>query len=649
MEEQFDWSPSPPSSPLSSSPPLSPLFDPSSSDSLSYSSSPPPPHILLDSQQLPVTISGSLSSSDANSVLDSINAYLHQVFVYGDSWHVITRAVALDPHCLLALVLMADYLIANESFGLAVQYLRRARHLLQLHGPSSPHSARERLYVVAWNEWVKGKRHALVTLTELIAAHPSDLFAVKKAQLIAFLQGDFPRMLSIVRQPAVEAACGGRPFYHGMLAFALEENGEVEEAEVAARKGVAMDATDVWSYHAIAHCLLHQGRVREGIEWMERHCGVWEHCMSFMYTHAWFHTALFYLDAQRFDRVQHCYEQHIWRQTDACSTVDHTQLSTTASTATPAAATPSLPPTPAPHRQLPIAADSPSIFTPFLHTDKSKTEDQLNALLILWKWELRVTPPPASTAGEGDGGKGEEGEGGFEGRWKELVGWVGWPPGNCLGLYGLLLLHALVRAGEVEKAKQLRALMADKVDAMDDADRGKKKAKHAAIFLPMADAIFTADTDPSPRGQQAAYDLISPIMTTYHRYLHRQERKHQRKGQPTLEEGRAAAPSPPSTPPSSASETASASASWSVVSFPWSGRHLLQVLVGSGEQRSVLTDWWVQLLYSSGHHQECEEEARRWLREKRGDEGKQGWQRWVDACQQRLLSPRAGSAQGAVL
>ena len=43
----------------------------------------------------------------------------------------------------------------------------------------------------------------------------------------------------------------------------------LEAAEVAARQGVEREPGDVWAYHAVAHCLLAQGRVREGIDWME--------------------------------------------------------------------------------------------------------------------------------------------------------------------------------------------------------------------------------------------------------------------------------------------------------------------------------------------------------------------------------------------
>ena len=290
MEEQFDWSPSPPASPLSPESPSSPLDDSAAISSYTAASS---TATYSDSQGLPVTVSASLSTEVAGEVIGCINAYMEQVLTYGNSWHVIHRATVLDPHCLLALVLTADYLIAAEHLNHATHYLHRAKHILTLSGGRHSHvTQREQLYVLAWTEWVKGKKHALTTLKQLIELYPNDLFAIKKAQLIAFLSGDFPRMLSLVTTPAVRAACSKRAYYGGMVAFALEENGEVEEAERVAREGVELCETDVWSYHAVAHCLLAQGRIAEGRAWMEANCWRWERCMSFMYTHSWYvHTA----------------------------------------------------------------------------------------------------------------------------------------------------------------------------------------------------------------------------------------------------------------------------------------------------------------------------------------------------------------------
>lgn len=43
---------------------------------------------------------------------------------YGQEWHVIERAVAIDPECVLALVFAADYEVAKCVRALSSQSLR---------------------------------------------------------------------------------------------------------------------------------------------------------------------------------------------------------------------------------------------------------------------------------------------------------------------------------------------------------------------------------------------------------------------------------------------------------------------------------------------------------------------------------------------
>ena len=654
MEEQLDWSdwsPSPPASPPSPESPLSPLS--AVDDALTSFSSSSSTRQHTDSQGLTLTLSAALSAEDAAAVVAAIDGYMQAVFTYGSGWHVISRAVALDPHCVIANVLMADFLIAAEQLPLALRYLQRARQLLLLSGGSHAHglvSRREQLYVAAWSEWVKGKRLAMATLESVIALHPNDLFAVKKAQLIAFLQGDFPLMLRLVRQPAVVAACSARPFYHGMLAFALEENGEVQEAEAAARRGIAISADDVWSYHAVAHCLLHDGRLQEGIDWMEGNAARWQRCMSFMYTHSWFHAALFYLEAGRMDSVRHCYEQHVWKLSGAAQEQredgDDCGLPAHGSSDSPASSSPAavIAASTAGHLpSLPMSPRSPSAFSPFLHSDKSKLEDQLNALILLWKWELRLAretaaaeQPSAAAAASASVACSASpscpplsplSHPSFTPYYADLLRHISWPPANCLGLYGLLLIHAAARAGEAELAASLLRQISEKVAAMPDAAGSRRRAKHQAIYLPVAKAILLTYTQtlPAQRGADKAYDVVSPVMTAYHNYMHRHQRRHKQQQQ----QQQAAAVSS-----SSSSSSVSSPASWSARSFPFSGRHLLQVIVGSGEQRSVLTDYWLLLLLATGRYAECEREAQRWLRDRQA-EGRAYWQSVIDLCRRR--------------
>lgn len=71
-------------------------------------------------------------------------------------------------------------------------------------------------------------------------------------------------MLAAVAHPEVRRANAGRPYFHGLLAFALEQCGRLEEAEAEGRRGTEVCAGDSWSHHAVAHSLYFQVRADPG-------------------------------------------------------------------------------------------------------------------------------------------------------------------------------------------------------------------------------------------------------------------------------------------------------------------------------------------------------------------------------------------------
>jgi len=99
-----------------------------------------------------------------------------------------------------------------------------------------------------------------------------------------------------------------------MYAFGLAETNSLEEAERLALQGTDMAPfkKDPWCHHAVAHCMELTGRLDEGIRFMESMAPTWNECGSFMYSHNWWHTSLFYLDRDASDIVLDIYDKHIW-------------------------------------------------------------------------------------------------------------------------------------------------------------------------------------------------------------------------------------------------------------------------------------------------------------------------------------------------
>jgi tetratricopeptide (TPR) repeat protein len=97
-----------------------------------------------------------------------------------------------------------------------------------------------------------------------------------------------------------------------MYAFGLEECNRLDEAEAHARKAIEMQRKDPWAHHALAHCLEARGRLVEGVAFLQSVSDTWEDCNSFMYTHNWWHLALFLIDLDRLDEALALFDTRVW-------------------------------------------------------------------------------------------------------------------------------------------------------------------------------------------------------------------------------------------------------------------------------------------------------------------------------------------------
>jgi len=69
---------------------------------------------------------------------------------------------------------------------------------------------------------------------------------------------------------------------------------------------------DPWAQHAVCHVYDCTGQIDRGASWMESHSNSWSECNSFMYTHNWWHLALFYLDREQSSDVLKLFDERVW-------------------------------------------------------------------------------------------------------------------------------------------------------------------------------------------------------------------------------------------------------------------------------------------------------------------------------------------------
>lgn len=172
-------------------------------------------------------------------------------------------------------------------------------------------TARERLFCASVDAWrAKDFDAALSRLDELTVRWPADLCALKWAQYHAFNLGDQTALLRFAERARVVHE--GRPYVHGMTAFALEQNHRLAEAEAEGRRAVEIAMDDAWAHHAVAHVYETQRRPREGARWLEHCAHFWDRKGVFIRDHNWWHAALFQLALGRFDEALHIYDRRLW-------------------------------------------------------------------------------------------------------------------------------------------------------------------------------------------------------------------------------------------------------------------------------------------------------------------------------------------------
>ncbi|HXH82499.1 MAG TPA: tetratricopeptide repeat protein [Candidatus Tectomicrobia bacterium] len=172
---------------------------------------------------------------------------------------------------------------------------------------------RERQLVAAARRLVDGAwGEACALLDRVLVEHPRDAFAIQSAHLMDFFRGDSLNLRNRISRvlPHWSPAVPGYSYILGMHAFGLEECNQYPEAEEAGRRALALQPRDAWAVHAVTHVMEMQGRIDEGIAWLESREADWAPDNGFAYHNYW-HLALYYLDRQRYADALALYDRRL--------------------------------------------------------------------------------------------------------------------------------------------------------------------------------------------------------------------------------------------------------------------------------------------------------------------------------------------------
>jgi len=174
-------------------------------------------------------------------------------------------------------------------------------------------SAREASHIAALRAWFQGDLiRAGAIWDNIVMEYPHDILALRLLHFNIFWMGQNYYLRDSVAR-AIPAWDDSIPAYGsvlGMYAFGLEECGEYEKAERLGRLGVEINPADLWSIHAVAHVLEMQGRLSDGIDWLNYPLDVWQDRNPFK-GHLWWHRALFLLELGDYEQVLALYDSSV--------------------------------------------------------------------------------------------------------------------------------------------------------------------------------------------------------------------------------------------------------------------------------------------------------------------------------------------------
>ena len=243
-----------------------------------------------------------------DAVAAGYNAYVGEFLSYGAELRALFDIADATPQAPLINAHAAALHLAfegAEGWDAAREYLSRMeRHMGEA-------TERERLFCAAVSAWAAlDFTAAHAALDELTVRWPGDLCAIKWGQYHAFNLGDAGALLRFGERARI--AHENRPYAHGMIAFALEQNHHLEDAEEEGLRATEIAIDDAWAHHAVAHVMDAGGRPSDGVRWLDHCAHTWDRKGVFIRDHNWWHAALFRLSLGQNDDAVSIFDERLW-------------------------------------------------------------------------------------------------------------------------------------------------------------------------------------------------------------------------------------------------------------------------------------------------------------------------------------------------
>lgn len=226
----------------------------------------------------------------------------------------LTKLKAADPTFAMGHVISNGLTLigTGDSVRLDKELDQAVKTMVQI-SKTQPLTPREQLHVSAVETFAKGNFSKACDLWEQILwDHPTDLLALKFAHDGYFYLGYKAQMRDSVARvyPFWTPDVPLSSYVKGLYSFGLMETNFYDQAEKLAKEALAIDPTDAWSVHTVAHIHEMRAEVKEGLEFMQRSESQWKDS-DMIACHNYWHWALYLIEKGEYEAALTIFDDHI--------------------------------------------------------------------------------------------------------------------------------------------------------------------------------------------------------------------------------------------------------------------------------------------------------------------------------------------------
>ncbi|KAK2537599.1 Ttc38 [Columba guinea] len=226
----------------------------------------------------------------------------------------LSKLKAADPNFTMGHVIANGLeLIGTGSSVRLNKELDSAMRTMMTLSKSQPLTEREKLHVSALDMFASGQLPKACDLWEqILQSHPTDLLALKFSHDTFFYLGYQTQMRDSVARvyPFWTPDIPLSSYVKGIYSFGLMETNFFDRAEKLAHEALAINRTDAWSVHTIAHINEMKAEVKKGLDFMKETENNWKNS-DMLACHNYWHWALYFIEKGDYEAALTIYDNHI--------------------------------------------------------------------------------------------------------------------------------------------------------------------------------------------------------------------------------------------------------------------------------------------------------------------------------------------------